>query len=328
MKIIIPNHRPADSFVDNVAHTLEKMGHQVLTMPNISNRLINSPIYRYTNEFIKKANPNQLDNREKWLLKNAKEYKPDILFTLTQAIKEDVLFQVKKSGVRHCIAWWGDTPANMRDFGLLSSQWDLIYIKDLNAVNKFKRLRLNAHLMHEAMNPTWHKPLIKKKNNRISVAGTFYGYRQHLVSKLLNEGIEMELNGGRLPRWVLPEIKLIHQQKFIVREEKSKVFGEALACLNSTDLSEGNSLNCRAFEIAGAGGLQLLEYRSIVTECFEPGKEILTFDTFGELLELITRIKKDNKWANQISIAGHKRALNEHTYEHRLNKIFKDRQQL
>lgn len=82
-------------------------------------------------------------------------------------------------------------------------------------------------------------------------------------------------------------------------------------------------MNCRAFEIAGAGGLQFLEYRDIVAECFEPGKELLMFDSIDELVELVHHATLDPKWAAEIREAGALRAKAEHTYEHRLLHIFK-----
>jgi spore maturation protein CgeB len=107
----------------------------------------------------------------------------------------------------------------------------------------------------------------------------------------------------------------------VVREEKSRVFGEALACLHSFHVSEGDSLNCRAFEIAGARGLQLIEYRRAIEECFEPGKELLTFSTFDELLAHIERACREPAAMGAIRAAGAQRALAQHTYRHRLETI-------
>jgi spore maturation protein CgeB len=106
-----------------------------------------------------------------------------------------------------------------------------------------------------------------------------------------------------------------------MREEKSQVFGEGMACLNTFALAEGNSLNCRAFEIAGAGGLQLLEARPIVTECFEPGKEVLTFTSFEELVAHIDRCRRHPEEARSIRAAAARRALEEHTYRHRIDRL-------
>jgi spore maturation protein CgeB len=322
-RVIIPNYCPPDSFVDNVVFTLKKMGHEVLTLPAISNRRINSPVKKYIRDLEAKIFPTRIDERERWLIRTTDIFKPEICISLTQAISEETLYLLKKKGI-YTVAWWGDTPANMKGRGLLVNGWDFIYFKDNQAVDKCKRIGLNAHLLHEAMNPYWHKPIAQQTNQKIAIAGTFYAYRQMLVSRLLKAGVDLALYGGRMPRWILPEIKKLHSGKFVVREEKSIAFGSAMGCLNSTDMSEGNSLNCRAFEIAGAGGLQILEYRPAVNDCFEPGKELLVFNTFEELLEIINKIKIDKSFAETIRSNGYKRALGEHTYEHRLNKILKD----
>jgi spore maturation protein CgeB len=210
----------------------------------------------------------------------------------------------------------------MQRFGLLSKEWDFIFMKDLDAVLKFRRIGLNAHLLHEAMNPAWHKPIAKQVNEEIVVAGNFYGYRQFLVRELLQRGVRLVLYGGRLPRWIYPEIRKIHTGRYVIREEKSRVFGEAMACLNSTQIIEGNSLNCRAFEIAGAGGLHLMEYKPIISECFEPRKEVLTFDSLDELMGHIERARMFPGEMEKIREAAARRALAEHTYKHRLETIF------
>ena len=172
------------------------------------------------------------------------------------------------------------------------------------------------------MNPAWHKPVAEQTNENVVVAGNFYGYRQFLVRELLQRGVKLAFYGGRLPRWVYPEIRRMHAGRYIVREEKSRVFGEAMACLNSTQIIEGNSLNCRAFEVAGAGGLQLMEYKPIISECFEPGKEILMFDSLDELMGHIERARRFPGETKKIREAAARRAHAEHTYKHRLERIF------
>jgi spore maturation protein CgeB len=94
-----------------------------------------------------------------------------------------------------------------------------------------------------------------------------------------------------------------------------------MACLNSTSLAEGNSLNCRAFEVAGAGGLQLIEAKPIISECFEPGVELLVFDTLDELEGHLDRARKAPVEMERIREAGARRALAHHTYAHRLGAI-------
>lgn len=320
MRFIIPNAAAADSFVDNVATALRQLGHEVFTRPPSSNAWLNSPIRRLGRDAVQKFLPARQTAEERWLLETARSVRPDVVLALTQTLGDESLFSLKQMGIAR-VAWWGDTPANMRGMGLLSDGWDHIFLKDRDGVAKFRRVGLDAELLHEAMNPEWHRPVAEQASDRIVVAGSFYGYRQFLVRRLLAAGVPVEMYGARLPRWVDPEIAAKHTGRFVVREEKSRVFGAALGCLNSTALSEGNSLNCRAFEIAGAGGLQLLEYRPAVEECFDPGRELLVFNSVEELLEQIAWAKADPAGARAIRRAGAARALAHHTYAHRLTRI-------
>jgi spore maturation protein CgeB len=321
--VLIAGPRGKDSFADNIGATIEAMNVETITETERETRRFHGRSITATNEILYKIRRGHLRPDERWLIRAARQAKPDLLIAPTQVISEEALCELKRAGVRARVAWWGDSPANMKRMGLLTDQWDLILIKDKDCVQKFKRVGLNAHLLHEAMNPMWHNPLARQTNDDVVVAGNFYEYRQVLVRRLLAEGATVQLYGGRLPRWAHPDIRRLHTGQYIVREGKSRIFGEGLACLNSTQIIEGNSLNCRAFEIAGAGGLHLMEYRPIISECFEPGKEVLTFDSMEELLDHIERAKRFPKEMQTIRDAAARRALAEHTYRHRLETIFK-----
>jgi len=322
MRILIPNICYEDNFEDNVSYTLRKMGHEVLTMPK-SLVIKNDKIRHVLQMAQDKLMPNALTVQEKWLIKNYPTFKPQLVLCLTQALSETVLLELQARGII-AICWWGDTASNMTKQGLLCKGWDFIYIKDKFAVRKLRSLDLNAYYLPEAMNPDWHKWIFTTINDSILFAGNTYEYRHYLIRKLLAENkYQIRLFGNRPPRWADPGINSVYQNKYIVKEEKSLEFGRSLACINSTAMSEFNSLNCRAFEIAGAGGLQILEYREAVEDCFEPGKEILVYKSFGELTATIDKYQQDPDSALSIREAGQKRALAEHTYEIRLNRILK-----
>jgi spore maturation protein CgeB len=322
MNIAIPAYAAPDSFADNVAFTLQAMGHEVLTIPHRPRFLARSrALYQRAR---RSFGPEYFDPRERWLIHIARKQRVDMVLALTQCLRGEALREARRFGLRYCVAWWADAPANLTSagWGLLSSEWDLICLKDPQGVSKFRRVGLNAHLLHEAMNPAWHKPVAQQKNGTVVVAGNYYGYRQFLLRKLEQAGVATQLYGSAIPRWGLPELRARHSGRYVVREEKSQIFGEALACLNSTSLSEGNSLNCRAFEVAGAGGLQLIETNPILAECFDPGRELLVFDTFDELLVHIDRAHQFPEEMRAIRGAGARRALAHHTYRHRLQAMF------
>ena len=121
-------------------------------------------------------------------------------------------------------------------------------------------------------------------------------------------GTKKHISPGQSRRSVLPD-------------GLGEVDGEGLACLNSTALSEGDALNCRAFEIAGACGLQLIEDKPSVSECFEPGRDVLVYRSVEEIGEHLARARREPDWAMKIRQAGHDRAHAAHTYEARLRTI-------
>src|SRR6476659_1234968 len=151
MRFIIPNYSLEDNFTNNVAHTLMKMGHEVLTVPKPT-QLIDHRIMHMLQIVYDKILPMRLMPQEKWLQKIHRDYKPDVVLALTQELDENLLHELKQVGAI-TVSWWGDTPANMRKQGLLVNNWDFIYIKDKYAAFKLKTLGLNAHYMPEAMNP-------------------------------------------------------------------------------------------------------------------------------------------------------------------------------
>ncbi|RTE51721.1 hypothetical protein EHW67_16040 [Arenibacter aquaticus] len=319
MKILIPNYNLPDSFVDNVSFTLRTMGHEVINMGEVSVSKAYSKILKTVKDLHQKAFP-QLSKQEKFILSTIQITSVDVLLSLTQCIDEEVLFECKKKNVT-TISWWGDTAANMQKHGLFSDYWDFVYIKDIYATQKLKSLGINAEQLLEAMNPAWHKPSHQQTNTDLVIAGSFYDYRQFITKKLIQNNVDVALYGPPLPRWVFPEIKKQHTQKYIVKETKAKVFGSALGVLNSTAMSEFDSVNCRAFEIAGCGGLHILENRKSIETCFEPGKEVLVYNTFEELLEIIDFAKKQPKEILKIREAACIRAHSEHTYKKRLEYI-------
>src|SRR6266571_9330762 len=275
MRFIIPGPPSGDSFQENVAYTLRALGHEVI-VPRARSTLFRRIQSRY-DDFLSRTRARHIATYEHWLLRAAASFKPDVLLCTTQVVTDDTLARLRQLGVRHLVAWWGDAPGQMRQMGLLSDLWTAIFLKDPDTVEKFRRVKLNAHLLHEAMNPAWHKPVASQRYEHVVIAGSYYGYRQFLASRLIADGVPVALYGPPLPRWAIPEIRSRYSGLYIEKEGKSRVFGEASACLNSTQFMEGNSLNCRAFEIAGAAGFQICEYRPIIEQCFVPGKELVVF---------------------------------------------------
>lgn len=324
MRVLLAGPCFDDSFAENIRATLLEMGHEVVgSEPRRLESYWSLPRHaaRVLEERLRGDRPSREDRR---LLEVARASRPDLVLALTWEIHIEVLHELGRLTGGRRVLWWGDAAANSRRWGILSPGWDRVYIKDPDAAQKLKLAGRSAELLHEAMNPAWHRVVASQSHGDVVVAGNYYAFRQAIVARLMQSGVTFRLYGPAPPAWSLPEIKSRWTGKYIVREEKSRAFGEGLACLNTFHPSEGNALNCRAFEIAGAGGLQLIEHRPIIEACFEPGREVLTFRTYEELLALIERARAYPAEMAEVRAACARRALAEHTYRHRLERIFAD----
>nr|WP_269770549.1 glycosyltransferase [Brevibacterium yomogidense] len=87
------------------------------------------------------------------------------------------------------------------------------------------------------------------------------------------------------------------------------------ATLNSHWDQEGFTM--RTFEASGVGGVQLID-RSDVAEFYEPGSEVLVYDSEDHLIELCSRISRGALATSAIRDAAQKRTAAEHTFDHRV----------
>lgn len=78
----------------------------------------------------------------------------------------------------------------------------------------------------------------------------------------------------------------------------------------------------RTFEIALAGSAQLFFVDSLEIEnYFEPDAEILLFDSVKDIQEILQRAFEEPEWVIEIAKKSQERALREHCYRHRAEKI-------
>lgn len=95
-------------------------------------------------------------------------------------------------------------------------------------------------------------------------------------------------------------------------------------CLNIHHYQSKEGVNPRTFEILGAGGFQLIDYKKILEELFDIDKELVCYRGIEELVEKIIYYLDRDEERNIIAKAGHQRVLKEHTIRHRVERILTD----
>ena len=243
MRVLVVGPRFPDSFADNVACALEDMGHDVRANAVVAvGRYWSLAQYalRVVRDRVAGDRPGRADVA---LLAEARRFMPDVVLSLTWDIHPGILEQLSLGGRARRVLWWGDPPANSQRWGLANPHWDKIYIKDPDTVPKLRLIGADAELLHEAMNPRWHRPLASAKTDDVVIIGNFYGYRQAVALRLLTNGVRLALYGVTPPAWAHPTIKSEWRRQYLSRDDKSRALGEALGCLNTFSLAEGRSLN-------------------------------------------------------------------------------------
>jgi spore maturation protein CgeB len=100
------------------------------------------------------------------------------------------------------------------------------------------------------------------------------------------------------------------------------LYASSLAALNiRNEKNVVNGLNQRSFEPYGSMTPVLIDDMVDLPRCFEPGKEILVYQSIDELHALYDRLQADNAFARSIGMTGWRRVQAEHTWLHRARSI-------
>ena len=79
--------------------------------------------------------------------------------------------------------------------------------------------------------------------------------------------------------------------------------------------------NVRRHLRPGAPSLLLTDAKENLPQLFEPGKEVVTYDSAAECVELIEYFLEHEEERRTIARAGQERTLREHTYYHRMQEF-------
>jgi len=116
----------------------------------------------------------------------------------------------------------------------------------------------------------------------------------------------------------------------IVKRSEEPLFGlrmfqqlhDSRVALNThIDISPINASNMRLFEATGVGSCLLTDWKANLSELFEPDSEVVTYRDADECIEKAKYLLAHESERRSIAAAGQKRALRDHTFEHRAARI-------
>lgn len=169
-------------------------------------------------------------------------------------------------------------------------------------------------LLPEGADPSVHHPYDVDRSFDVSFVGQRYGNRPQVIERLQAAGIAVEAFGYGWPNGPLSTDEMVRMYS---RSKINLGFGGV------DGLDETYCLKGRDFEIPMSGGLYLTEYHPELERCFRLGEEIVTYRNFEELVAVICDLLANPAKADAIRQRGYRRALAEHTWEMRFEKVFR-----
>ena len=87
------------------------------------------------------------------------------------------------------------------------------------------------------------------------------------------------------------------------------------------DVAEGQANNMRLYEATGAGALLMTEAAPNLGELFEPGREVIAYESANDLIDKLEWFLEHEDERSAVAHAGQQRTLREHTYAERMGEL-------
>jgi spore maturation protein CgeB len=255
-----------------------------------------------------------------------------VLVVLGSQVSPKTMDLIRKRTAARIVCWCQDQMTTLGRQYLLAGGYDAVFVKDRYMLELFSSMIRSTkfYYLPEACNPRMHRPIDLSERDReiygcdVMIAGTLYYYRQEILQQLVQqlEGVRLKIWGSR-PDWLLDRLPGRYMGGYVHGDNKVRAALGAKICLNTLHYAEVNGLNCRAFELAGCGGFQMVTRVPTLAEHFEPEVEVATFANVDELIEKTIYYLRNPAAAAAIAERGRLRAHRDHTYEHRLKEILR-----
>jgi len=192
--------------------------------------------------------------------------------------------------------------------------FDLCWTSTLDALEKYVVEGATPLYLPEGANPDIHRPYDEEKIYDVSFVGQCYGNRPEVIAKLREAGINVETFGPGWPRGSVTTEDMVRTWS---RSKINLGFGGVLGH------KETYCLKGRDFEVPMSGGLYLTEHHEELMPFYDIGREIITYTGFNDLVEKIRWLLSKPEKAELIRCAGYARALREHSWEMRFDRVFR-----
>jgi len=290
----------------------------------------------------------------KELLKTTRREKPDLcfFFLFRDEVKKETIKTITQKYSTKTFNWFADDHFRFCNFSkYYAPLFNWVSTTDSEAIEKYKKIEYkNVIKTQWACNKALYKPFDLPKTYEVSFIGQPHSERKDVVDLIKRAGISVECRGNGWEKGRISQdemIKMFSQSKINLNLTKSSnrnSFRSIFSIFLKKELTgqiritnpkywfrnfqsilakKRNQVKGRNFEIPGSGGFLLTSNADNLNDYYRDGKEIIVYKNTDEMIEKIKYYLGHNKEREAVARAGHKRTLQEHTYEKRFNDIFK-----
>lgn len=289
-----------------------------------------------------KINFNRIQTYNKNLYLKIKAFSPDLLLILKgDIILPQTIKKISNNNNIIPILWCYDNISPLSNVLRALKYYQIVYVfdqSDLSVLKEYKTIGRFLPMGYDS--DLYYKTQSTDKNIDVSFVGTLegglnleYRIRDELLINLINNfpKLNIEIFGKT---WA--KINFLIAYKYLIKyrelekhinnhilnhKEINTIYNNSKICLNIHRANQIGALNPRTFEILGAGGFQIIDYKPILEDFFDIDKEIVSYKNEKELLEKINYYIENEDERNIIAQRGYNKVIKKHTFLHRAQKI-------
>ncbi len=343
MKILIPSGEWVGGTLDFLGETLKKLGHDVYYVYKIKEKDVYKLTYYLKLRQIKKfeayINSKLEQKYNEKIIKTINEYKPDIFLSLNARFFPETLRKIRNLGIT-TICWLADYPfdsTRFKYFPYTLQYFNYLFLGEMLWRQNIQNVAPDAKIIHMvgAFCPQQFKPIsvvqqdVNKYNSNIAFAGASYGikaegaYRAGILAQINDFGLKIWGDNGwkRCIFNYYPQLKYSYAGERLDFNELNKLYQITKININIPNPQCITTFQERIFEISGAKGFQIVDYRKDIDKYFTED-EIVTFKNINDLREKIDYFLKYPEYRKSYIENSYKKVIEKHTYEIRIKEMF------
>ncbi|MEP6591158.1 MAG: glycosyltransferase [Gemmatimonadota bacterium] len=253
---------------------------------------------------------------------------PDLVLVVGgESLDEALVDRLRARSRARWVIWLMDDLRTVSEAALRARPYDQIYAIGTDvAAEIHERLGRTVDVLSLAADPSIYRPIRTKDQYRANVvfAGSATPRRERLLSELVEFGLAL---WG--PGWRKTALRDYCRGEVPSTDEYVKAYAGASVGINIHHVAvEGDpreaSCNQRLFELASMGVAQVVDDRGDLPRAFREDREVFVFHDASDLRRSVRELLENPAEAERLGVAARARALQDHTYMHRMRHLLLD----